>query len=153
VVIGVDGCFRGAEIINRGPRYTFLLRRDVFIASDYATITLRKSKTDYFRKGVNIYIYPNSSDTCPFMWLKLAMKLAPNHSPNSPAFQLPNGSPIFYRILQSFLQTIASSCGLHPPDVSTRSMRIGSAEPLHYLKWASQLTSSKTLDEGNLTLS
>jgi hypothetical protein len=128
--VGVYGMFRASDLVDRGPKYTLLLRQDVTWSGPDALLNLRSSKHDYFDRGESVRLHSTRYATSPVHWLRRASRLAPNKDPGAPMFQNPDGSAISYKQLQDFLKWVASSVGLSPEGVSTRSMRIGGATTL-----------------------
>ena len=121
---------RASDLVYRGKEYTLLLRRDVTFRGSDAYITLRSSKHDYFDLGEEVRIHSTKYVTSPVHWLRRAYELAPDKSPDAPAFQNPDGSPITYEQLHDFLEQVALTVGLRPCGVTSRSLRIGGATTL-----------------------
>jgi hypothetical protein len=92
------------------------------------TIKLTSSKTDPFRRGVLIKIFPLDNILCPLQAFQKYMvyRQAMDKRPDSPFFLLPTLSPLtrkeFSQYLQGVLQCIGSPSGIKP-----HSFRIGAA--------------------------
>lgn len=94
---------------------------------------LPRGKTDRYEEGVEIPVYANSSDTCPWRLMLNHWLLAPLQEPQSPLFQVDDkGSPLTYRHLLSATKDMAQSSGASSLTkwYSPHSYRIGGATSL-----------------------
>lgn len=94
---------------------------------------LPRSKTDRFEEGVEIPVYANSSDTCPWRLILDHWLMAPLQEPQSPLFQVDDsGTPLTYRHLLSATKLMAQRSGASGLTkwYSPHSYRIGGATSL-----------------------
>jgi hypothetical protein len=131
-VAGVVGLFRGGEItLKSTDKYPLVRRRDVAIIRGFGVrIRLRKSKTDYFRRGVTVNLASNGSVICPLHWILLAMDLASDKSLDAALFQELDGSPLKRDTLLKWVRKAAIRAGLPASRVGTHSLRSGGATTL-----------------------
>lgn len=133
-VVGVFGLLRAGEFVTKPGRDPPLLRSDVAFRDDgCAVLHLRASKTDIWRKGVDVVLAPNGTHLCPVTWIKVAMGMAGDCSPDAPAFQAAGGKPYTYTMLQKFLKTVCVRVGIDPSLCGTHSLRIGGASSMAML--------------------
>ena len=94
---------------------------------------LPRSKTDRYEEGVEIPVYANLSDTCPWRLVLDHRLLAPLQEPQSPLFQVDSsGSPLTYKHLLSATKLMAQRSGASGLTkwYSPHSYRIGGATSL-----------------------
>jgi hypothetical protein len=135
LAIGVYGLMRAGEFTYKKlkDREGYILRRaDVCWHSHKVIITLRESKTDIFRQGVDISLFKNSSRTCPYRLLKRAWDGATDKRPSAPLLQNGDGSPFTYKALHSMMKSVCRALG-YSGTIGTHSLRIGGATTLAML--------------------
>lgn len=133
----VYGLLRAGEICFKTTHSAILRRSDISWYSDSFIIHLQDSKTDYFRRGVNIQIFFNGSTTCPFTAFRSMWLNAPRRSPDAPAFQEANGTPLRYTTMLQGCRNFLIRLGFHPDEIGTQSCRIGGATTLALLGFPS----------------
>ena len=131
--VGVYGLFRSGELVPKQNNSATLFRRHVCWEDDKATIRLDHSKTDPFRVGVDVVIYANGTDSCPFAALRHHWHAAPLQHPNAPVFQNDDGSAFTYSQLNNSVKNLADAVGLDHTRFSGHSLRIGGATSLAIL--------------------
>ena len=88
-------------------------------------VTLKQSKTDPFRQGVDIFLGATKNPLCPVM--AMLAYLAIRGSAAGPLFIRSNGSPLTRSFLVDSLKTALSQCGIDPAKYNGHSFRIGAA--------------------------
>jgi hypothetical protein len=131
LAIGVYGLMRAGEFTSKGAGY-ILRRADVCWHKHKVVITLRESKTDIFRQGVDISLFKNGSRTCPHRLLKGAWDTSADKRPSAPLLQNGNGSPFTYKALHSTMKSVCRALG-YSGTIGTHSLRIGGATTLAML--------------------
>lgn len=104
-------------------------RSDVRFSDDgkSATITLKKSKTDQGRKGIEIAIpYANGAPYCPSSLLKEWLQATRRRAPNSPLFFLPGFNFAKGRVVEA-LRNALREAGYKAERFSGHSFRSGAA--------------------------
>jgi hypothetical protein len=129
--IGVYGLMRAGEFCFK-KNSNLLSRSDVRWLTNKVIITLRESKTDVFREGVEIQLYKNGSDTCPYRLLWKSWEKARDKKPGAPLLQNADGSPLTYSALQSRLKALCKELGWKGK-ITSHSLRIGGATSLAML--------------------
>jgi integrase len=131
LAMGVYGLMRAGEFcFKKGG--DVLARSDVRWFPSKVVITLRESKTDVFREGVEIQLFKNDSHTCPYTLLRKAWDRAPLKRPDAPLLQNADGSPFTYLVLQARLKAICKELGWRG-SITAHSLRIGGATSLAML--------------------
>ena len=113
---------------NNFPR-----RSQISWEEDRFVYWLKRSKTDQNEEGVDIPVFANASDTCPWHLLLRHWLLAPNKAPDAPLFQVNQaGSHFTYSQLQTATKTMAHRAGAMEKSLwfSPHSFRIGGATSL-----------------------
>lgn len=107
-----------------------LLQKDIHVASNQITLTLKRSKTDRFRRSMSIIIGSTGSSTCPVQAMRKYLSKV-KHKPNSPLFILTSGHLLTRVSLSSTLKrlltvvlTSAISVHLVVPSVSLPSISL-----------------------------
>lgn len=129
VVVGVYGLLRASEVVAKAGVVS-LRRRDVRFEDASVKLSLRASKTDYFRQGVCVLLFGNSTNSCPVRWLQRALDAATDKRPDAAVFQGSGGSPVSYQHLLAFIKHLATKAGLPDLAFGCHSMRIGGATSL-----------------------
>jgi hypothetical protein len=137
--LGVHGLLRSGEITPKDAHSSILRRCDVKIERDRTgtatavVLHLRASKTDPFRKGIDLRIVATGTDACPVALLSKCMDQASDKNPWAPLLQLLDGSPLPYKDLSKYIKALASRLGLNPKNFAGHSLRIGGATTLALL--------------------
>jgi hypothetical protein len=139
LTVGVYGLFRGGELTTKNKNSMILQRADVSWADDHCTITLRESKTDVLRLGVDVHIYKNGSPTCPYKALRRVYDAAPLKYPSAPLFQNADGSPLQYAALLRGIKALCIKLGFDAKRFGTHSLRIGGATTLAALRYPERM--------------
>ena len=137
--VGVYGLFRSGELVPKDDSGATLLRRHILWDVDKVTIHLDHSKTDPFRVGIDVVIYANSTDTCPFAAFFRHWEAAPKQHPNAPVFQNDDGSAFTYTQLNNSIKNLATVAGLDHTRFSGHSLRIGGATSLAILGYPAHI--------------
>jgi hypothetical protein len=131
---GVFGLFRSGELTKTAAHPKRFPRREDATCNDNGIkITLRESKTDPFRFGVDVNVAANGNEDCPHKIWQEAQDAAPDKRPDAPMFQNAQGKPITYTMLNGMIKWLAAKCGLDPDDFAGHSLRIGGATTLALL--------------------
>jgi hypothetical protein len=125
--VGVFGLFRGGELTYKSLKTGMLLRSDVTGYPDVVVIRLRESKTDIDRAGVDVKIYKTSSPVDAYSWFWAAWCGAAQQSPDAPAFQMSDGSPVTYKFMLRWVKALMGKLGVDAGAVGLHSFRIGGA--------------------------
>ena len=113
------GFLRASEYIN--------LQWSDITHTDRITITLRQSKTDPFRSGHQVEIFPTFSSTCPVKAFKLYIPYANSTLPADPLFNAGRFSPLSQVSLNKALRYLLAQAGLNQTNFASHSFRIGAA--------------------------
>jgi len=90
-------------------------------------VTIKQSKTDPFRKGVDLYLGATSGILCPTVKALLPyLAIRPVQS-NSPLFIFQDGRPLTRQRFSNILNTSLSTLGYNSALYNTHSFRIGAA--------------------------
>ena len=121
------GFLRSSEFVSNTTKSfnqeTILLNTDITISSQYATVRIKQSKTDPFRQGCNIKLYPTYSTICPVQALQQYIS---HRTPiTGPLFIYADGSNLTRRRLNKFLK-LTLPIQIDSP-FSSHSFRIGAA--------------------------
>ena len=91
----------------------------------YLRVSLKQSKTDPFREGVDIIIGRTGGPLCPVAAVLAYMAL---RGPGSgPLFRFRDGRPLTQQRLITKLRGVLQEAGLHPERYAGHSFRIGAA--------------------------
>ena len=104
---------------------------DLELQENPVSLHLKQSKTDPFRKGMNIQLFCNGSAICPQCQLKHYMEvrrvLVPISSCREPLFVTQQGSPLSRTIFLDFLKHTFQATNIPHENFSGHSFRIGAA--------------------------
>jgi len=89
-------------------------------------VTIKQSKTDPFRKGVDLYLGATSETLCPVKALLPYLAIRPEQS-NSPLFIFQDGCPLTRQRFSNILNTSLSRLGYNSALYNTHSFRIEAA--------------------------
>ena len=108
----------------RISEYLMLRCLDVTLTEEKITIWLRQSKTDPFRHGHCIQLYPTNSYTCP---LRAFHNSIPNRLPSTLVFKAGRFLSLLREKLNAVLHQLLRRSGLNQSDYASHSFRIGAA--------------------------
>lgn len=94
-------------------------------ASSTIQITLKGSKTDQTRSGVQLYIGRSFDDICPLAALLTYLSIRGMDA--GPLFRLESGQPLTRQTLVKLIKSTLQSQGVDPTRYSGHSFRIGAA--------------------------
>lgn len=133
MAIGVYGLLRAGSFVRKSPEANILMRADVTWEDVKATIHLRQSKTDIYRRGVDVPIFRTGGITCPYANLKTAWDAAPDQAPQAALLQDTKGAPYTYATLMRTIRVQMDAIGFASSSYGTHSLRIGGATSLALL--------------------
>ncbi|XP_071105649.1 uncharacterized protein [Haliotis cracherodii] len=121
----------GEFTCDRFSPHVNLCFNSVVFASDLSslTLTLQSSKTDPFRKGVNIVLHRMNTAICPVhnMLTYMYHRKQSGTSPHDPLFVSPSGSALSRKFFIQCLKTLLSMAGYDDKAYNGHSFRIGAA--------------------------
>ena len=88
-------------------------------------VKIKQSKTDPFRKGVNIYLGATKRDLCPIKGILPYLALRGNRS--GPLFILSDGRGLIQQLFKAALDNLLSALNMDKGKYNTHSFRIGAA--------------------------
>ena len=88
-------------------------------------VTLKQSKTDPFRQGIDIFLGATGATLCPV--LAMVAYLALREKSQGPLFVRSNGNPLSRAFLVDSLKGALQQCGVDPTNYNGHSFRIGAA--------------------------
>ena len=91
------------------------------------TINLRQSKTDPFRKGHQIHVYPANTSTCPVRAFLLYMPFSNSTTASNPVVMAGRFAPLTQASLNKALCSLLSRAALDQSQYASQSFRIGAA--------------------------
>ena len=91
------------------------------------TINLRQSKTDPFRKGHQIHVYPTNTSTCPVQAFLFYMPFSNRTTVSNPVFMIGRFAPLTQASLSKALCSLLSRATLDQSQYASHSFRIGAA--------------------------
>ncbi|XP_070549867.1 uncharacterized protein [Ptychodera flava] len=93
------------------------------------SVRLKSSKTDQFRRGFNLRLFPTGTAICPVSTLLrfMSVRQAMCPSASEPFILLPERTPLDHNTFTTFLRTVLSRIGLRPDFFAGHSFRIGAA--------------------------
>ena len=100
-----------------------------WLSSTRATLHLDCSKTDPFRRGVDIKYAASGSSTCPLAAMSALERLTPV-DPQAPLLMMDDGSPLTRPTLMRRVQRALTSAGYNAGSYSGHSFRRGGAQSL-----------------------
>ncbi len=137
--VAFAGFFRLGEIVystadTRNPvtfQATKLTRQDVrfFDKGQYATIHLKRSKSDYDHRGVTVVVTASHDSICPVAALQSLIERDPQPQ-SAPLFRLSNGAFTRDAVLRE-LETRLLRVGIPPDGYRGHSFRKGAAQEAH----------------------
>lgn len=139
MITGVYALLRAGEFAAKDALHIPLLRSDVRFLDSSVVIRIGKSKTDIFRYGVDITLWKDDSETCPYTHLKDLFDNSPLQFPGAPLFQNSDGSPLLYTQLVKATKELAQHCGFKPTMFAGHSFRIGGATTLALLGYEAHI--------------
>jgi integrase len=139
--LGVLGVMRLGEVLGNNKGAEPLLRSDLhFISDTHVQVKLRASKTDPFRKGVDINVFATDSPVCAVTALTNYLRNRnfpkPESNATTPLFTRSNGKAAnkewFVRIMQLLISEINTrfNLGLNATHFTGHSLRSGGASSL-----------------------
>ena len=110
---------------------TTLNDNDIIFYPSLATATsviinIKTSKTDPFRKGMQLILGATDAEICPVKALQIYFKIK-NSPINSPLFSYQNGKPLSRKCFTEDVRNLLSIGGLDPTHYAGHSFRIGAA--------------------------
>lgn len=103
---------------------------DILFHEDLVILKLKQSKTDPFRKGINIQLHKVQSCVCPYRiltkYLHARKSLYGNFS-TDPLFMLNNGQALERQYFINCLKHVLGLCGFNSDQYNGHSLRIGAA--------------------------
>ena len=139
MITGVYALLRAGEFAAKDPLHIPLLRSDIRFFESSVVLRIRRSKTDIFRQGVDITLWKDDSDTCPYTHLKDLFDNSPLQYPGAPLFQNSDGSPLLYAQLVKATKDLAQHCGFKATMFAGHSFRIGGATTLALLGYEAHI--------------
>ena len=110
---------------------TNLCISDISFSGDIASLHLKQSKTDPFRKGVDIQLHKINSQICPYTALKRYLafryKYMPHCTDTDPLFVMSGNFALEREFFISNVRHVLELCGLNSKQYSGHSFRIGAA--------------------------
>ena len=107
--------------------YTALCWSNITLTVQKIAITLCQSKTDPFRCGQSIRIYPTNSSTCPLRAFQLYTRLTQEKPVSALVFTAGRFSPLTRIKLNATLRYLLCQAGVDQHNYSSHSFRIGAA--------------------------
>ncbi|CAG2232425.1 unnamed protein product [Mytilus edulis] len=117
--------------VDKFDPLTSLCISDIILKTDYAILRLKESKTDPFRKGIDIKLFKIDNSICPFLALKRFLSI--RHSefgigfPSDPLFITVNREALTRQFFLVKLKNILELCGYDPNLYNGHSFRSGAA--------------------------
>ena len=123
------GEFTVLKAINFDPSVNLCLG-DILFQKDVAVLKLKQSKTDPFRKGINIQLHQVQNHICPYKILIKYLKVRENvglRLATDPLFISNNCQALERQYFINCLKHILGLCGFNPDHYNGHSLRIGAA--------------------------
>ena len=123
------GFLRVSEFTSQGqhdPR-VHLTVNDVRIQQSYASIRIKTSKVDPYRKGHKVHLAANHGPLCPVTALARYAYRRLTASRVAPFFQFDSGRPLTRKSLAFHLHRLLKGVGMRAVSYNTHSFRIGAA--------------------------
>ena len=111
----------------RASEYVNLCWNDVTHNEDQMAITLHQSKTDPFRRGLNVHLFKTTSSTCPLKAFKRYKDSVTNTSANSSLYRTGRFTPLSHSAVTRVIRQLLSQAGLNSSEYVSHSFRIGAA--------------------------
>ena len=118
--VAVYGFFRASELIPS------LCWSTITFSSAQMSITLLQSKTDPFRRGLTIHLFPTSSSTCPIKTMT-AYAMHIDTLSNNPVFRAGRFNPLTQKKLNRILRNLLQQGGFKHINYALHSFRIDAA--------------------------
>jgi hypothetical protein len=143
MVLAVFGMLRLGEITAKTAGSQDFPRQKDFSMNNDSKLVMRlpKSKTDPFRKGVDVKFAASGGEVCPLDVIVPAAASWTEKTAEEPAFQNADGTPITRNQIVSFLRSLLAKEGYNPDQYSGHSFRKGGAQsaydagiPIHDIK-------------------
>ena len=99
---------------------------NVVISSKRMSITLNQSKTDPFRRGQTIQLFPTGSSTCPIKAM-ITFSRYVDTTHDTPIFKAGKFNPLTQRQLNAVLRHLFQQAGFNHINYASHSFRIGAA--------------------------
>ncbi|CAC5378899.1 unnamed protein product [Mytilus coruscus] len=103
---------------------------DIMFHKDMIVLKLKQSKTDPFRKGIDIQLHKVQNQICPFKilvkYLQVRESLNQN-LPSDPLFISQNSLALERNYFINCIKQVLSICGFNPDHYNGHSLRIGAA--------------------------
>ena len=128
-VVAFIGFLRCGEftVLNKFSPDTNVCCEDIVILHDRAVLKLRASKTDVFRKGVDIQLFKTDTILCPVYALEQYINTRSPLQSGQPFFVTFNGEALSRSVFLSSLKSVLSALGFNPDLFNGHSFRIGAA--------------------------
>ena len=117
--ISIYGFLRASKYLN--------LRWSDITHTDKITIKLHQSKTDPFRKGHQVLIFPTNTSTCPLRAFLKYAPLANQSAADDPLFNAGRFAPLTSTSLNKALYILLQNAGLDQSQYASHSFRNGAA--------------------------
>ncbi|XP_069124120.1 uncharacterized protein [Argopecten irradians] len=135
-LVAFFGFLRCGEFTSQGQfdQNVNLCTSDVIVLKDKIELTLRKSKTDPFRKGVVIHIYANDSNMCPVLATQQYVSLKRKIFANNPCLSFyvnGQGQPLSRTFFIQHIKSLLTKIGLDANLYNGHSFRSGAATSSH----------------------
>uniref|UniRef100_A0ABM0MQP0 Uncharacterized protein LOC102807917 n=1 Tax=Saccoglossus kowalevskii TaxID=10224 RepID=A0ABM0MQP0_SACKO len=110
-------CVRDVKVVTRGEHI------------DHLSINIKTSKTDQFRRGFDLRLFPTNTSLCPVSTLYrfLTVRREMNAAQSEPLFLLPERIPLNRRVFTTSLRSLLTRLRLEPQYFAGHSFRIGAA--------------------------
>ena len=118
VVIHFYGFLRSSECLS-------LTWSDIKRTDNHLVIELHQSKTDPFRRGQSIQIYPTNSSTCPVCAFTRFMDNIGATLPHKLVFSAGSFSPLTRSRFIGTIRHLLTQAGMRPTNYVSHSFRIG----------------------------
>lgn len=116
-----------APTISSFDAQIHLLLENVTVHDTFISIELKSSKTDPFRRGVQIKLAQTNTSTCPRKAFVNYLQLRKSLPSNEPLFCFDSGAYLTRNNLTSSLRAILQSSNHDPASYASHSFRIGAA--------------------------
>ena len=126
--VAFHGFFHASELIPS------LCWSTITLSSAQMSITLLQSKTDLFRHGSTIHLFPTGSSSCPIKAMT-AYAVHVDTSSNNPVFRAGRFNPLTQKILSKTLRNLLQQGGFNHINYSSHSFRIGAAATAGLPPW------------------
>ena len=103
---------------------------DIILHKDMIILKLKQSKTDPFRKGVDIQLHKVKNQICPFKILVKYLQVRESLKqglPSDPLFISQNALALERNYFINCIKQVLSICGFNPDHYNGHSLRIGAA--------------------------